>query len=131
MSAHKASLFSQLLSLFNRNDFSHHVREVNAEYRSKGFSCWDQFVAMLFCQLTNSRSLREITQGLQCCEGRLSHLGMSVGPARSTLAYANQHRPWQLFSTALLRSAWNLSGGRPRQAIPLQKQTDEPRCHGD
>lgn len=116
MSAHKASLFSQLLSLFNRNDFSHHVREVNAEYRSKGFSCWDQFVAMLFCQLTNSRSLREITQGLQCCEGRLSHLGMSVGPARSTLAYANQHRPWQLFQRLfydLLGTCRAVAPGKP------------------
>ena len=67
------SLFSQLLSLFNRNDFARHVRDLNAEYRSKGFSCWDQFVSMLFCQMAQAKSLREITQGLQSCEGRLSH----------------------------------------------------------
>jgi hypothetical protein len=42
------SLFSQLLSLFNRNDFFRHVRNLEAEYGSKGFSCWDQFVSICF-----------------------------------------------------------------------------------
>lgn len=91
------SLFSQLLSLFNRHDFAHHVRELNGNYRSKGFSCWDQFVAMLFCQLAQARSLREITQGLHCCEGRMQHLGLRAAPKRSTLSYANSRRPWQLY----------------------------------
>ena len=94
---HNGSLFSQLLRLFNRNDFARHVREVNAEYQSKGFRCWDQFVSMLFCQLAQCRSLREITQGLQCCVGKLSHLGMKEAPKRSTLSYANANRPWQLY----------------------------------
>ncbi len=92
------SLFSQILSLFQRSDFARHVRELKAEFRAKGFSSWDQFVAMLFCQLGQSRSLREITDGLLSCEGKLKHLGL-VGhaPRRSTLSYANAHRPWQLY----------------------------------
>lgn len=93
----KGSLFCQLLSLFNRNDFSRHVSDLEAEYQSKGFSCWDQFVAMLFCQLAQAKSLREITQGLQCCEGRLQHLGVKQAPKRSTLSYANAHRTWELY----------------------------------
>jgi hypothetical protein len=52
---------------------------------------------MLFCQLAQARSLREITDGLKSCEGRLQHLGMSSAPKRSTLSYANAHRPWQLY----------------------------------
>ncbi|WP_372808974.1 IS4 family transposase [Pontiella sp.] len=91
------SLFSQLLSLFNRNDFSRHVRDLDAEYRSKGFSCWDQFVSMLFCHLAQAKSLREITMGLKSSAGRLSHLGMSASPKRSTLSYANAHRTWELY----------------------------------
>ncbi len=91
------SVFSQLLSLFNRHDFARHVRDLEAEYQSKGFSCWDQFVAMLFCQMAQAKSLREITQGLQCCEGRLSHLGVNTAPKRSTLSYANAHRSWELY----------------------------------
>ena len=92
------SLFSQVLSLFQRSDFARHTRELKAEFRAKGFSSWDQFVAMLFCQLGQSRSLREITDGLRSCEGKLKHLGLiGRAPCRSTLSYANAHRPWQLY----------------------------------
>ena len=92
-----SSLFSQILSLFQRSVFARHVRELKAEHRSKGFSSWEQFVAMLFCQLAQARSLREICDGLKCCEGRLKHLGLDTEPKRSTLSYANAHRPWQLY----------------------------------
>ena len=51
---------------------------------------------MLFCQLGRAKSLREICGGLACAEGKLSHLGITA-PSRSTLAYANEHRPWQLY----------------------------------
>jgi len=91
------SLFSQILSLFQRPDFARHVHDLKAEHRAKGFTCWEQFVSMLFCQLAQARSLREITDGLQCCEGKLKHLGLSRGPKRSTLSYANAHRPWELY----------------------------------
>jgi hypothetical protein len=91
------SLFSQVLSLFQRPTFARHVRELKAEYHTRGFSCWDQFVAMLFCQLAQARSLREISDGLKSCEGKLKHLGMETEPKRSTLSYANAHRPWELY----------------------------------
>jgi len=53
---------------------------------------------MLFCQLGRAQSLREICGGLASCNGRLSHLGVQA-PVRSTLAYANAHRPYALFET--------------------------------
>ena len=92
-----ASLFTQILSLFQRSDFARHVHELKAERHARGFSCWSQFVAMLFCQLAQARSLREISDGLKSCEGKLKHLGLEVEPKRSTLSYANAHRPWELF----------------------------------
>jgi hypothetical protein len=52
---------------------------------------------MMFCQLAQAKSLREIIDGLACCEGKLRHLGLEASPKRSTLSYANGHRPWQLF----------------------------------
>jgi hypothetical protein len=52
---------------------------------------------MLFCQLGGAKSLREICGGLAASEGKLRHLGLPQAPARSTLAYANEHRPWQLY----------------------------------
>jgi len=91
------SLFTQVLSLFQRSDFARHVRELKAERHARGFSCWSQLVSMLFCQLAQARSLREITDGLKCCEGKLKHLGLDAEPKRSTLSYANAHRPWELY----------------------------------
>lgn len=90
------SMFSQLLKLIPRNEFESLVRLTASEYASKGFSSWAQLVAMLFCQLGRAHSLREIEGGLKSCEGKLAHLGMQA-PARSSLSYANAHRPAQLF----------------------------------
>lgn len=90
------SMFSQILKLIPRTDFERIVKETGAEYRSKGLSSWNQFVGMLFCQLGRAHSLREIEGGLKSCEGKLAHLGIEA-PARSSLSYANGHRPWQLF----------------------------------
>ena len=89
-------MFSQILKLIPRTDFERMVKETGAEYGSKGLSSWSQFVAMLFCQLGRAHSLREIEGGLKSCEGKLAHLGIEA-PARSSLSYANGHRPWELF----------------------------------
>jgi hypothetical protein len=96
------SIFSQLLQLFSRIEFQQAVKETKAERHAKGFSCWGQFVAMLFCQLGRAHSLREITGGLKSCEGKLKHLGITA-PSRSTLAYANEHRPWELYQKIFLQ----------------------------
>ena len=66
------SIFSQLLQLFPRVDFQKAVVATQAERHARGFTCWDQFVAMLFCQLGRAHSLREICGGLASCEGRLT-----------------------------------------------------------
>jgi len=96
------SIFSQLLQLFPRIEFQHMVKENHAERHAKGFTCWGQFVAMLFCQLGRAHSLREISGGLRSCEGKLKHLGMTA-PSHSTLAYANEHRPWELYQQVFLQ----------------------------
>ena len=95
------SIFSQLLQLFPRYEFQKLVKQTHAERHARGFTCWGQFVAMLFCQLGRAHSLREITDGLKSCEGKLKHLGI-LAPHRSTLAYANEHRPWQLYQELFL-----------------------------
>jgi len=96
------SIFSQLLQLFSRSEFQQAVKETKAERHARGFTCWGQFVAMVFCQLGRAHSLREITGGLRSCEGKLKHLGITA-PNRSTLAYANEHRPWQLYQQVFLQ----------------------------
>jgi len=80
-----------------------------------GFPSWDQFVAMLFAQLGRAHSLREICGGLASCEGKLAHLG-ATAPRRSTLAYANAHRPWQLYQTVFyhgLARCQEVAGAKP------------------
>ena len=96
------SVFSQILQLFSRLDFEKAVKDTKAERHARGFSSWSQFVAMLFCQLGRAKSLREICGGLACCEGKLHHLGITA-PPRSTLAYANAHRPWTLHKTVFFQ----------------------------
>jgi Transposase DDE domain/Domain of unknown function (DUF4372) len=91
------SIFSQILQLISRSAFADAVQQEKAERHARGFSSWGQFVAMLFCQLAGAKSLREVVGGLAASEGKLRHLGLPQAPARSTLAYANEHRPWQLY----------------------------------
>jgi hypothetical protein len=93
------SIFSQILKLIPRLEFEAAVRQHGAERHARGFSSWAQMIAMLFCQLGHAQSLREMTGGLAACEGKLRHLGVEDPPKRSTLSYANQHRPWQLYET--------------------------------
>src|SRR5438067_3220047 len=93
------SIFSQVLKLFSRGEFEKAVKEHKAEHHARGFTSWGQFMAMLFCQLGRAHSLREICGGLACCEGQLKHLGVPVAPKKSTLAYANENRPWELYQT--------------------------------
>src|SRR5499425_232773 len=99
-----SSIMNQLLQIFPRDEFQVEVNKTKAEFHARGFASWDQFVAMLFCQLADAQSLREIEGGLASCEGRLEQLGTKV-PKRSTLAYANEHRPWELFRNIFYKTA--------------------------
>jgi hypothetical protein len=100
---------NQLLQIFPRNEFQQAVKQTKSERHARGFGSWDHFVAMLFCQLADAQSLREITGGLASCEGRLEQLGVTV-PKRSTLAYANKHRPWELFRDVFYRTVERCRG---------------------
>ncbi len=113
-----SSIFSQLLQLFPRIEFEQAVKKHRSDYSAKGFSSWGQFVAMLFCQFGRAHSLREICGGLASCEGKLKHLGVSNSPKRSTLAYANTHRPWSLYQTVfeqLLSKCQTAVGGHGKR----------------
>lgn len=96
------SMFSQVLQLFPRWEFQRMVQETRSERHARGFSSWSQFVSMLFCQLGRAHSLREISGGLRSCEGKLKHLNIKA-PSHSTLAYANEHRPWELYQSIFLQ----------------------------
>jgi hypothetical protein len=90
-------MFGQVLQIFSKKEFYSAVKKTQAEKGAKGFSCWGQFVAMLFCQLGHAHSLREICGGLASCLGKLKHLGIETAPCRSTLSYANEKRSYRLY----------------------------------
>jgi hypothetical protein len=113
-----ASLFNQLLQHFPRTEFASLVKKHFAEHAAKGFTCWTQFVAMTFCQLAHADSLREICNGLACSEGKLVHLGVTNAPNKSTLSYANEHRPAALFEDLFYTS---LNRFREQQGMGARK----------
>jgi hypothetical protein len=90
------TLLGQLLQMFPRFEFQKYVKETGAEYHARGFSSWNHFVSMLFGQLCGQDALRGIEAGLATQARSLYHLGVTP-VRRSTLAYANKHRPHELF----------------------------------
>lgn len=114
-----ASLFNQLLQQFPKSDFQRLVNKHQTERNAKGFTSWSQFVSMLFCHFARADSLREISYGLACCIGKLSHLGLKKAPPKSTLAYANANRSAGLYeelfySTLALFRSRKMLGTRKR-----------------
>ncbi|MEK7731553.1 MAG: IS4 family transposase [Planctomycetota bacterium] len=94
--AHHNTILGQMLKMFPRHEFQKAVLETRAEYHARGFTSWNHFTAMLFGQLAGQDSLRGIEAGLATQSQNLYHLG--INPVhRSTLAYANEHRPHDLF----------------------------------
>lgn len=91
------NLFGQILKLIDRNGFDTCVIKHGSDKHSKGFSTWDHFVSMLFCQFAMAKSLREICDGIHSCSGKISHLGMLRLPTKSNLSYVNTHRSSEFF----------------------------------
>jgi hypothetical protein len=94
-----SSIFGQILKFFPRTIFEAAVQKHQGDKHAKGMTCWSQFIALMFCHLGGAKSLREIIGGLAASEGKLKHLGVDRAPKRSSLSYANEHRPWQLYRT--------------------------------
>jgi len=92
------TIFSQLISFLPDREFRRCVARYNGDGRQRGFSCWDQYLAMAFAQLTYRDSLRDIEACLRALGGKLYHLGFHGRVARSTLADANDTHDWRIFA---------------------------------
>ena len=91
-------VFSQLISFLPDREFRRCVERYQGDLRLRGLTCWDQFLAMAFAQLTYRESLRDIETCLRSLQGKLYHLGFRGKVARSTLADANESRDWRIFA---------------------------------
>jgi len=108
-------VFAQLLAFLPRRDFDRCVRTYRGNYRTRRFSCLDQFLCMAFAQLTYRDSLRDIEICLNSLKGKLYHVGIRGNLARSTLADANQKRDWRIyadFAAILIARARTLYAGQ-------------------
>ena len=92
------TVFSQLISFLPDREFRRCVERYQGDLRLRGFSCWDQYLAMAFAQLTYRESLRDIEACLRSMQGKLYHLGFRGKVARSTLADANESHDWRIFA---------------------------------
>ncbi len=92
------TVFSQLISFLPDREFRRCVERYRGDVRLRDFTCWNQYLAMAFAQLTYRESLRDIEACLGSLQGKLYHLGFRGKVARSTLADANESRDWRIFA---------------------------------
>ena len=105
------TVFAQLLAHLPRHEFRRAVARHRGNYRVRSFSCWDQFIAMAFAQLSGRESLRDIEACLSSHREKLYHVGMRGKISRSTLAEANERRDFRIYEKvgySLIRTARKL-----------------------
>jgi len=91
-------VFSQLLEFVDRYEFKKCVKRYNGDYRVRDFNCWNQFIQLIFGQLTSLNSLRDISLCLKAHRQKLYHLGIKQYVNQSTLSRANENRDWRIFA---------------------------------
>ena len=91
-------VLAQVFDLINRYEFDKCVNAHKGNYRVKVFKCWEQFIVMSFAQLSYRESLRDIEFCLGSMQSKLYHCGLKTKIARSTLAKANENRPWEMYA---------------------------------
>lgn len=92
------TIFSQIMSFIPEREFKACVDRYKGNYRSRNFTCRDQFLVMSYAQLTNRGSLRDIENCLTALSSRLYHCGISYAVPRNTLAKANENRDWRIYA---------------------------------
>ena len=111
------TIFAQLIDFIPSSyEFRRCVERYQGNYKIQSFSCWDQFLAMTFAQLTYRESLRDIEACLRAAPAKLYHMGIRSQISRNTLAHANQVRDWRIyadFAHVLIRLARDLYRNEP------------------
>jgi hypothetical protein len=110
------TVFAQLIEHLPHKEFQKCVARYGGDRYAKDFSCWDQYLAMAFAQLTYRESLRDLEACLKAVSGKLYHMGFRGRVARSTLADANETRDWRIyaeFALTLIATARSLYAADP------------------
>jgi|SRR5882724_380942 len=110
------TVFAQLIGHLSHDEFRRCVNRYQGNRGVRSFSCWDQFLAMAFAQLTFRESLRDLEDSLATLPSKLYHMGFHTAVKRATLADANEVRDWRIFADfahALIRTARPLYADAP------------------
>lgn len=91
------TIFAELLKLTPRYHFDKSVKQHGADYYSKSFTAWKQFITLLYAQITRKDSLRDIQTALTAQSSHLYHIGLDKAPPRSTFSDAMQKRDSEIF----------------------------------
>ncbi|MBZ9728061.1 DUF4372 domain-containing protein, partial [Salegentibacter sp. JZCK2] len=92
------TILSQVLDFISKYEFDKCVAKYNGNYRVRSFTCWEQFIVMMFAQFTYRESLRDIESCLAAISGKLYHSGVKSKVKRSTLSDANEKRDWRIYA---------------------------------
>lgn len=114
-------VFAQLMSLFSRQEFNQCVERYQGNRGVRSFSCWQQFLCMVFGQLTHRESLRDIVVCLEAQQKKLYHLGFGGKISRSTFSDANQTRDWRIYA--------DFAKVLIKQVLQLPKHDQEQLAH--
>lgn len=91
-------VFAQLIEFLDNNKFRHLVDKYDGNNYLKHFTCWNQLLAMMFGQLSNRESLRDLIVAFEAHRAKQYHLGLGRKPiAKATFASANQNRDYRIF----------------------------------
>ena len=93
-----STVFSQLMDFLPVKQFQKCVVRYKGNHSLRNFSCWDQFLCMVFAQLTYRESLRDIEACMRALQNKLYHMGIRGKISRSTLADANEKRDWRIYA---------------------------------
>jgi hypothetical protein len=111
-------VFSQLVSFLDRNKFNYIVRRYDGDKYVKHFTCWNQLLALMFGQLSNRESLRDLIVALDAHHSKCYHLGMGKNVSKSSLSRANQERDYHIFEEF---AYFLVSEARQKRAINIFK----------
>ena len=90
-------VFAQMSSILNRSKFNRIVEKYNGDHYVKHFTCWNQLLTLMFGQLCNRASLRDLIVALQAHQEKCYHLGVGKHVTRSNLSKANENRDYRIF----------------------------------
>jgi hypothetical protein len=117
-------VFSQIISFVDHHDFERCVERYAGNYRTRSFSCWQQFLCMAFGQITHRESLSDTVLCLNSNAAKLYHMGIGRGVVKTTLSRANETRDWRIFADfalTLIDKARRLYGTDSQLEIELKQ----------